>query len=118
MNGASAKAPRHLRAATRRWWEHVTGTWQLEQHHVRLLTLACEAWDRCADAREVIARDGLTTTTAAGGAKLHPACRIESESRIAFARLLRELDLDVDPPAEAKRPPMLRSIRAGGNDAA
>ena len=37
--------------------------------------------------------------------------RIENDCRLAFARLLRELDLDLDPPADSKRPPMLRSIR-------
>lgn len=111
------KAPSHLRAATRRWFAAVCDTWQLEEHHQRLLQLAAEAWDRSQQAREVIARDGLTVSTRAGGLKLHPACRVEESSRIAFARLLRELDLDVDPPAEARRPPMLRSIRGGAGAA-
>jgi P27 family predicted phage terminase small subunit len=99
--------------ATRRWFASVVGNWELEAHHVRLLTLACEAWDRCQQARETIAREGLTTPTRDGGAKLHPAVRVEDSARIAFARLLRELDLDVDPPAEAKRPPQLRAFRGG-----
>ena len=108
-----AKAPKYLRPATRRWFEAVVEGWELEAHHVRLLTLACEAWDRCQQARQTIAEKGLTTTTRDGGEKLHPAVRVEADSRIAFARLLRELDLDVSPPAEAKRPPQLRSIRGG-----
>ena len=37
----------------------VVRDWRLEPHHVRLLRLACEAWDRCAAAREGIERDGL-----------------------------------------------------------
>jgi len=49
-------------------------------------------------AREVLAAKGLTTSTRDGGEKLHPAARVEAESRIAFARLLRELDLDVTAP--------------------
>jgi len=46
MSENPLKAPRHLRAATRRWWESVVAAWQLEQHHVRLLTLAAggSAW--------------------------------------------------------------------------
>ena len=103
-------APRHLRAATRRWWAEVVAGWELGAHHLRLLTLAGEAWDRCAEARQLIAREGLTVPTREGGSKLHPAVRIESDCRIAFARLLRELDLDVAPPAEARRAPALRSI--------
>jgi P27 family predicted phage terminase small subunit len=84
--------------------------WQLEEHHVRLLTLAAESWDRCAQARELIRKEGLTVTTKAGGPRLHPAVRVETDARTAFARLLRELDLDVTPPAEARRAPALRSI--------
>jgi P27 family predicted phage terminase small subunit len=110
MANPSLKAPRHLKPATRRWWESVTSTWELAEHHVRLLTLAAESWDRCGEAREQIARDGLTVETKAGGPRLHPCVRVETDSRLAFARLLRELDLDISPPAESKRPPALRSI--------
>jgi phage terminase small subunit len=84
--------------------------WRLEEHHVRLLTLAAEAWDRCAEAREQIRKEGLTVATKAGGPRLHPCVRVETDSRLAFARLIRELDLDVEAPSEFKRPPSLRSI--------
>ena len=84
---------------------------------MRLLQLAAEAWDRCQEARALIAREGLTTRTRDGGMKLHPAVRVEQAAQIAYARLLRELDLDIDLPAEGKRPPMLRSIRGGGHAA-
>jgi len=110
MTRTNLKAPRHLKAATRRWWESVASDWLLEEHHLRLLTLAGEAWDRCTQARTLIAKEGLTVPTKAGGPRLHPAVRVETDARLAFARLLRELDLDVAPPAESKRPPTLRSI--------
>ena len=38
----------------------VTSSYTLEEHHIRLLTLAAEARDRCAQAREQLARAGLT----------------------------------------------------------
>ena len=57
------------------------------------------------------------TQTRDGGVKLSPLVRIESDCRLSFARLLRELDLDLAPPAESKRPPALRSIREGGHAA-
>jgi P27 family predicted phage terminase small subunit len=107
------KPPRHLRTATKKWWISVVTEWSLEEHHRRLLTLACESWDRCAQARALIHREGLTVPTTAGGPRLHPAVRVETDARIAFSRLLRELDLDLTPPAESKRPPHLRSIAAG-----
>lgn len=104
------RPPRHLLAATRRWWLEVINTWALEAHHVKLLTLAAEAWDRCQQARALVDKEGLMTTTKAGGPRIHPAVRIEQDSRLAFARLIRELDLDVAPPREAARPSPLRSV--------
>ena len=75
---------------------------------MRLLQLAGEAWDRCQEAREAIARDGLIVLTTG---RAHPAVAIERDSRLAFARLIRELDLDAEPPASWSRPPALHSNR-------
>jgi P27 family predicted phage terminase small subunit len=102
-------APRYLRASTRRWWTHVVETWTLETHHVMVLTAAAEAWDRLQQARAIIAREGIAVKTR-DGQKVHPAIQIERDSRLAFLRALRELDLDVQAPADFRRPPMLRSI--------
>jgi len=107
-------APAHLRTDTAKWWCAVHTDFALEPHHTRLLTLACEAFDRCQQARELIDRDGLTVPTGDGGLKAHPCIGIERDARLAFARLLRELDLDTEPPAERGRPPALRSNRRGG----
>jgi P27 family predicted phage terminase small subunit len=104
-------APAHLRPATRQWWAAVTERWELEAHHVQLLTLAAEAWDRSNDAREQLARDGLTVTTKAGGPRLHPCVKVKEAAEIAYARLLRELDLDLDAPPAAARPTALRSMK-------
>jgi len=73
--------------------------------------LAAESFDRCQQARELIDRDGLVVVTADGGLKQHPAVSIERDSRLAFARLLRELDLDATAPPERARPPGLHSNR-------
>ena len=103
--------PAHLAPETADWWCAVLGDYELEAHHLRLLRLACESWDRCQQAREILDRDGLTTGTESGGLKAHPAVGIERDARLAFARLLRELDLDAEPPQERARPPALRSNR-------
>ena len=105
------KAPRHLQAATRRWWTSVVQRWELDPHHLMLLTLAAESWDRGQQARRQVDKDGLTTSTRDGGLKLHPGVRVEDACQLRFARLLRELDLDLEPPQAASRPPTLRSIR-------
>jgi P27 family predicted phage terminase small subunit len=103
--------PEHLSQSSREWWASVLRDYALEPHHLRLLQAAAESWDRFQQARETIARDGLTVPTADGGLKAHPCVAIERDSRLAFARLLRELDLDCGSPTDTTRPPALASNR-------
>lgn len=107
----SISAPSHLKPDTRAWFQQVISDYELEDHHVRLLTLAGEAWDRGAQARIAIEKHGLTYSDRFDAPRKRPEVSIEAESRIAFARLVRELDLDVDPPSPDTRPPGLRSNR-------
>ena len=100
------EAPKHLEKPTAAWWLRVMADYQLEPHHVRLLTLAAEAWDRCVQAREVLAEKGLTYDDRFDQPRARPEVAIERDSRIAFARLLREVALDIDEPAE-NRPPTI-----------
>jgi hypothetical protein len=62
-----------------------------------LLTAAAEAWDRCQEARVALAGVGTTYQDRFGQPKSRPEVAIERDSRIAFARLLRELALDGAP---------------------
>jgi P27 family predicted phage terminase small subunit len=102
------RAPKHLRRATKQFWEGVLRDFALEEHHIRLLTAACEAWDRAVQAREAVERDGMFLKNRHGELKSHPGLLIERDARSLFSRLLRELNLDVDAPTEAySRPPAL-----------
>jgi phage terminase small subunit len=106
----SPKAPSSENA--REWWRSCLEAYVLEDHHLRLLQLAAESWDRCQEARIILARDGVVFTDDRGNVRAHPAVSIERDARLAFARLLRELDLDVELPSEPRaRPPALRSNR-------
>ena len=42
QNDTKPRAPRHLKAATRRWFEQVVSDWELEAHHVEALTAGDE----------------------------------------------------------------------------
>jgi phage terminase small subunit len=105
------KPPKHLQPATKRWFLQVVESYELEEHHLRLLTLAGESWDRCVAAREIIDREGLTFVDRFGCPRARPEIAIERDSKIGFARLVRELDLDVEAPVSPGRPPLLRSNR-------
>lgn len=104
------KPPNHLREQTQRWWSEVVATFELDIHHLKLLTKACEAHDRCETARELIAKHGLTFEDRWGNPKARPECNIERDSRRAFSALIREIGLDVSPPTES-RPTPLRGNR-------
>ena len=106
--------PAHLSASAAQWWTSVVERYVLEEHHLRLLQLCCEAWDRSQMARKQLAKDGLTVPHGDGGVRTHPCVAIERDSRLAVARLVRELDLDTEPPpSERYAPPALHSNRGG-----
>lgn len=100
-------APPHLRADTAAWWVSVSSEYPLEPHQLKILTLAAEAWDRGVEAREAIAKMGSVYIDRFAQPRARPEVAIERDSRISFARLVRELALDVSAPGESGRPPRL-----------
>ena len=114
---ATPRPPAGLKASTRRWFLDVVTEWELDPHHHRLLALACQAWDEASAAAAMVSAEGLVLVMPSGAKRPHPAIRIANEARGVFVRCLRELDLDVAPPAEGKRPPSLHSVRFGGKAA-
>ncbi|MBB2753352.1 UNVERIFIED_ORG: P27 family predicted phage terminase small subunit [Rhizobium aethiopicum] len=105
------KPPKHLDRTTAKWFKSVVDEWDLDDHHVRILTLACEAWDQVQTCREIIAINGHTYRDRFEQPKERPEVSIMHNARLAFARLVRELDLDFDGGTDTARPPALRSNR-------
>jgi P27 family predicted phage terminase small subunit len=102
-------APAHLSASARELWTTTLERYELEQHHLRLLQLLCEAWDRAQAARAQVDAEGLIVA-AKSGPRAHPCIAIERDSRLAVARLTRELDLDREPPVSDRiGPPAIAS---------
>lgn len=58
-------------------------------------------------ARAALATHGLTFTDAKGMIRARPECAIERDSRVAYLRAMRELNLDVDPPKDLNRNSMI-----------
>lgn len=99
--------PEHFTETSSNLWRSVLKEYELEAHSLELLKAACEALDRANEAREKIAVDGAYFKDRFNQPREHPAVAVERHSRILFARLLRELCLDIEPPADPSRPPGL-----------
>ena len=78
---------------------------------VKLLQLAAESWDAAQQARAAVAEHGQFYTDRYGCPHPHPAVAIARDARLGYARLLRELGLDVAEPADAPRPPLRANSR-------
>jgi phage terminase small subunit len=104
------KPPAHLRPESKKYFASVLDDFEMEPHNIKLLILACEAWDRGVIARETIAECGAYYNDRFGNPKKHPAVSVLEASTIAFARLTRELSLDDTTPGD-NRMPGLKSNR-------
>ena len=91
-------APHHLSPAMKAWWNSIVAEIDLEPHRLRVLEAACGAWDRMVEARKAVAEHGLTYSSKDGDPRPRPEVAIERDARIAFARLVRDLDLDTPIP--------------------
>jgi len=118
IDDSPPRPPAHLSSSARQWWETTVDRYALEEHDLRLLQLACEAWDEAQAARAQLEREGLTVPGREGGLRPHPCVGIERDARLAVARLVRELDLNTEAPVpERIGPPALFSNRGGRHHA-
>jgi len=87
------KPPSHLSVASKAWWRQIVDEFYLEPHHYRQLQAACEAWDRCQQARRAVAKHGPTYLDRFDAPRARPEVAIERDSRLACLRAIRELGL-------------------------
>ena len=100
-----------LLPATKLWVEKVQGDFVLDSHHTMLLTLAAKAYDRAQIAFEDIQKNGQTFLDRFGVSHASPSCKIELDSSNLFARLLRELCLDIEGPEKPRIPVITKGIK-------
>ena len=108
IEGKKYPIPQHLATGTKNWFRQVLEEYDLEPHHVKLLTLAAEAWDRAAEAEKAIRKFGvLYKEPHSDKPRVNPCIKVKEQAEVIFARLIRELNLDIEPPKPPGRPPSL-----------
>jgi phage terminase small subunit len=106
--------PAHLSPSAAQWWRTTVEAYVLQEHHLRLLQLCLEAWDEAQQARAQLEREGLTVP-GQKGPRPHPCIAIEHSARLTVARLVRELDLDTEPPVPERIGPAALFSNRGGH---
>jgi phage terminase small subunit len=97
------RPPKGLTPAARRFWRETLAAFELEPHHLSLLEQACRTLGTIEEAEAAIARDGAYVS-GRFGVRSHPAAAVRDRNRIGFARLVRELGLDLEAPANSRPP--------------
>ena len=97
----------HLKPESRKFFKAISKNYtDFEDHHLKILLKACECLDRITEAQEAVKTDGAFYLDK-GKPKAHPGLKEEKDNKILFARLMRELNLDYEPPGQVGRPPRL-----------
>jgi P27 family predicted phage terminase small subunit len=94
--GNRRQPPDHLGEPERQIWRHVLGDYDLKNETaVDVLTTALEAHQRAREARETIAREGMTVDGRDGQAKVHPLLAVERDARSGWLLALKQLGLEL-----------------------
>jgi len=99
--------PKHLRpkGPGRNFWRCTLREFDLtEAHHLELLEQAASTLDRIEQARDQLEQDGGYFVDRWQQPKPHPALAVEKDNKVLFARLVRELGLDLTEPTDSRPP--------------
>lgn len=87
--------PPTLSKSAKELWRQILAEYAIsDAAGLSILATGLHAWDRAAEARQAIARDGLMIGRPP---KPHPLLRVERDSQAQFLVALRHLNLDLEP---------------------
>jgi P27 family predicted phage terminase small subunit len=92
------KPPKHLSRAAKSLFRALQAEYGIEDAAgLDLLSDYCEFYDRREQARSIIRQEGAVIKDRFEQSVPHPATRIERDSSAAMTRILRQLNLDLEP---------------------
>ncbi len=83
--------PEHLGDNAASWLRETCDRCDLIEEEIRLLPLAAESLDRNEQARQAIDEHGMTYEDRFGNPKTRPEVAIERDSKLAYARIIKQL---------------------------
>lgn len=99
------KPPAYLQDAGKKFWRKILADIVLEEpHDLERLAQSCHCLDQIAEARTKIEAEGAYFVDRWNQPKEHPAAKSIRDNKILFARLVRELCLDIEQPDESRPP--------------
>lgn len=99
------KVPKELSKNSKQFFNSILKEYELESHHIKILTEACHALDRLQEAQKQIKKHGSYYMDRFKKPKTSPFVEVEAKYMVIFKNLIRELGLDLEPPKEPGRPP-------------
>lgn len=104
-----AKPPRGLKAPGRRAWRCFLEVFDLsEPQDLARLEQACRCLDEIEELSAVVKKEGRIVYPPSGTMREHPASKAVRELRIVFARLVREMGVDLKEAPESRPPRQYR----------
>lgn len=103
---ANDGAPSHLSKESAEFYRKTVADYELDDHHLLLLTKAMEAQDLAEKCRKILDEEGLTYTDRFGAPRARPEAKILNDSRNAVKNIFRELGFDLADDNNS-RPPLI-----------
>jgi phage terminase small subunit len=91
----NSAAPKHLSKESADFFRKTIASYELDDHHVLLLTKAMEAQDLAEKCRKILDKEGLCYTDRFGAPRARPETKILNDSRNAVKNIFRELGFDL-----------------------
>jgi phage terminase small subunit len=104
MKATGEQVPNYLATEGRAFFEGIAGEYELDPPALALLAAASKQLDRIAEARAVLQKEPVIVQDRFGQSRTHPAVEVERNASVCFARLLREIGLDLEPPPDSRPP--------------
>lgn len=108
------RPPTHLSREAKTLWRKLHEEWVIDEPgSVAILVVGLESFDRCQEARKILAKEGLRTRDRFDQVRVHPLAAVARDAEAAFRSALRQLGVDKSPDDTPPRRPGRPCMKGG-----